>query len=102
MATMRPTAVRVRCDSFFMKETPLTPDLTGRILSGDLGPRPREAGDAPEATEPETEELIAWDEPVESAGHRVPTVELEDENSAAIELVEEGLDAADDDLRVEE
>ncbi len=54
---------------------------------------------APELSE-ETEKLVAWDEPPESAGHQAPTTKPEDETSVAADLVEKGLDAAERERRI--
>ncbi len=54
---------------------------------------------APEA-DPATEEITAWDEPPAQSGHRVPTVPLEDETSVAEQLVQDGIEEAEHDVRV--
>lgn len=47
-----------------------------------------------------TEEIETWDEPPMQSGHRVPPVALEDENGAAEQLVTNGMEEADHDVRV--
>ena len=48
----------------------------------------------------ETEGLVEWDTPPEATGHATPKVALEDETSAAEQLVEEGTDEAERDRRI--
>jgi hypothetical protein len=55
----------------------------------------------PEITDPELETLTKWDEPIGQYGRRIEPTGLEDENSAAVELFEGGLDVAEDELRDE-
>lgn len=57
------------------------------------------APDAPEATDPALGEMTAWDDPIDQAGRRVPAVPLEDEVSAAEQLVQDGLEEADHSTR---
>lgn len=54
---------------------------------------------APEVNE-QTENLTEWDDPIDSSGHSVDKIPLEDETLMAEELVEDGIDAADSDQRV--
>ena len=54
---------------------------------------------APELN-PETKDLVEWDESPESSGHVVPKVLPEDEVSAAEQMVDEGTDEADRDQRI--
>lgn len=65
-------------------------------VAADETPAPKLA---PELSE-ETEKLVAWDEPPESAGHRASTTKPEDETSIAADLVEKGIDAADRERRI--
>ena len=53
---------------------------------------------APEITAPELENVVGWESPDER-GHRVPPVPLDDETNVYEQLVNEGLDEADDDSR---
>jgi len=55
---------------------------------------------APEVLTPEIAELTAWDDPVGQDGHHREKVPLEDENSVAERLVQDGLAEADHDRRV--
>lgn len=55
---------------------------------------------APEAISPELEELVTWDDPTGSSGHRVEPVGLGSDESIGELLVQEGLDEADHQLRV--
>jgi len=55
--------------------------------------------EAPEA-DAELEEVTAWDEPPTQTGHLVAPIPLEDEAAIAEQLVEDGLDEADHDIRV--
>ncbi len=54
---------------------------------------------APEVN-PETKELVEWDEAPEVTGHAVSKVLPEDETSAAEQLVFEGTDEAERDRRM--
>jgi hypothetical protein len=54
---------------------------------------------APELDE-RTEELTTWDEPPAAAGTAAPKVEPEDEVSISEQLVYEGTDEADRELRI--
>jgi hypothetical protein len=54
---------------------------------------------APEVSKA-TENLVAWDDPPDSAGHEAPRVLPEDEASVAEQLVEKGVDAADRERRI--
>jgi len=53
---------------------------------------------APEADEI-AEQMTEWDSPVDEAGHRVAPRPLDDENSIAEQLIEDGSEEADHDLR---
>lgn len=55
---------------------------------------------APEAVVPAIEELTAWDDPVDQAGHRTDRTPLENESNIAERLVQEGFAEADHDRRV--
>ena len=55
---------------------------------------------APEAISPELEELVACDDPASSSGHKVEPVGLPSDESIGEQLVQEGLDEADHQLRV--
>lgn len=55
--------------------------------------------EAPEA-DSELEQVTTWDEPPTQTGHLVATTPLEDENNVAEQLVEDGLEEADHDIRV--
>lgn len=55
--------------------------------------------EAPEA-DPELEQMTTWDEPPAQTGHLVPTTPLDDENNVAEQLVDNGLEEADHDIRV--
>lgn len=55
--------------------------------------------EAPEADEM-LEQVTTWDEPPTQTGHLVPTPPLEDENAIAEQLVDDGLEEADHDIRV--
>lgn len=65
-------------------------------VAADEAPAPKLA---PELSA-ETEKLVTWDEPPESAGHQAPTTNPEDETSIAADLVEKGIDAADRERRI--
>ena len=54
---------------------------------------------APELN-PETKELVEWDEAPEASGHAVPKILPEDETTVAEELIYEGTDEADRDRRI--
>ena len=54
----------------------------------------------PEAPDPAIEDIVEWDSPVDSNGHRSPKVLPEDEANIAEVLVEEGLEEADHNQRV--
>lgn len=45
------------------------------------------------------DETGRWDEPIGTSGIRAERVPLEDETSSLVELVDEGLDEADEELR---
>ena len=53
----------------------------------------------PEIMSPDLEEITAWDEAATDSGHRITPVTSEDETQAAMTLVEEGMDEADEELR---
>lgn len=55
--------------------------------------------EAPEA-DSDLEQVTTWDEAPTLTGHLVAKTPLEDENNVAEQLVEDGLDEADHDIRV--
>jgi len=55
---------------------------------------------APEAISPEVEELVEWDAPAATRGHRSEAVGLEGDESIGEQLVQEGLEEADHQQRV--
>ena len=55
----------------------------------------------PELTDSELDSLTTWDEPNDLSGHRIAPTGLEDDDVAG-QLVEEGLDLAEDELRDQE
>jgi hypothetical protein len=55
---------------------------------------------APEAVQPEIEQLVAWDEPADASGHRAQRVSPDDEATIGEQLVQEGVEEAEHDLRV--
>lgn len=55
--------------------------------------------EAPEA-DPGLEQVTTWDDPPTQTGHLVATPPLDDENSVAEQLVDDGLEEADHDIRV--
>jgi hypothetical protein len=55
---------------------------------------------APEAAEPGLEQLTSWDEAPEESGHRASRVLPENDENIAEQLVQEGLEEAEHDLRV--
>ncbi len=46
-----------------------------------------------------TNELTAWDDPLDQAGHRVQGSNNEDEKSIAEQLIQDGIEEADHDIR---
>lgn len=57
-----------------------------------------EAASAPEADET-AEQITEWDSPIDEAGHRVEKHPLDDESTIAEQLIEDGREEADHDLR---
>ncbi len=55
--------------------------------------------EAPEA-DGDLEQMTVWDEPPTQTGHLVPPVPLEDDSAIAEQLIEDGLEEADHDIRV--
>jgi hypothetical protein len=82
-----------------MDENPNPENLQDDIIPGGLAPERKHERHAPEAAALDADEIVEWDEPVEATGHRVPRVEMEDEESPVIQLVEQGLEKADDSTR---
>lgn len=61
-------------------------------------------GGTPDVTAPEVdptlEQVTAWDDPPEQAGHRVEPIPLDDELNVSEQLIQSGLEEADHDIRV--
>lgn len=57
------------------------------------------SAEAPEA-DADLEQVTVWDEPPTQTGHLISPVPLDDENAIAEQLVEDGLEEADHDIRV--
>lgn len=55
---------------------------------------------APETSDPALEQITAWDDPVDQAGHRVEPTPLEDEAPVAERLIADGIAEAEHDTRV--
>jgi len=53
------------------------------------------------AADASLEQVTSWDEPAAATGRRIDTMGLEDESSVAEQLIRDGLEEADHDLRVE-
>ena len=75
------------------------------FTDGDLERAAAELGGLAEpANAPESdavaEQITEWDAPLDQSGHRVETRSLEDEATIAEQLIEDGNEEADHDLRV--
>ena len=54
---------------------------------------------APEA-DPSVEQLTAWDDPLDQCGHRVGSTPMQNEGNIGEQLIQNGLEEADHDIRV--
>lgn len=68
-------------------------DQAAAELAGGSAP-----SNAPEGKDV-TEELTAWDDPLDQSGHRVMGLRTDDEKTIAEQLIHDGVEEADHDIR---
>lgn len=72
-----------------------------KATAADIEQAACELAGGPRGTESQTavNELTAWDDPLDQSGHRVADSENADEKSIAEQLIQDGVEEADHDIR---
>ncbi len=70
-----------------------------KASAADIEQAAAELAGGPAHRDSAVNDLTAWDDPLDQSGHRVEDLGGEDEKSIAEQLIEDGIDEADHDIR---